>query len=199
MDDILIFDNIIPKRQSEYILDSIFTDSFPWYFMPKIVDPNGESNYQNVSGFNHFLLEDNKKVSQYFDMFYPIVMNVLDKQEVTCNQIIRMRLNLHSCHPDTKMEYHLPHIDSFFPHMNMICYLNDSDGDTFIFNEVNEHFNTQYDSEIVSNNKFTIKKRITPKMGRCVVFDGRYYHSSSYPKKSLSRCVMNVNLATIKL
>jgi hypothetical protein len=199
MDDILIFDNIIPKRQSEYILDSIFTDSFPWYFMPKIVDPNGESNYQNVSGFNHFLLEDNKKVSQYFDMFYPIVMNVLDKQEVTCNQIVRMRLNLHSCHPDSRMEYHLPHIDSFFPHMNMICYLNDSDGDTFIFNEVNENFNTQYDSEIVSNNKFTIKKRITPKMGRCVVFDGRYYHSSSYPKKTLSRCVMNVNLATIKL
>lgn len=199
MEDVLVLDNVIPRRQSEYILDSVCTDNFPWFFMPKIVDPNGDQTSGNVSGFNHFLLEENKKVSEYFDMFYPIVLSALDKSKISTNHIVRMRLNFHSSNPDSKLEYHLPHIDSFFPHYNLIYYLNDSDGDTFIFNETNDTFDINKDQKIVTDNNFTIKTRISPKQGRCIIFNGKYYHSSSYPRKSIFRSVMNVNLSTITL
>jgi len=77
----------------------------------------------------------------------------------------------------------------------MIYYLNDSDGDTYIFNETNDQFSVEYDRDVVSKNSFTIKQTISPKKGRIVIFPGQYYHASSYPKKSIFRSVLNVNLS----
>jgi hypothetical protein len=48
----------------------------------------------------------------------------------------------------------MPHIDSFFPHWNAIYYVNDSDGDTVIFNETNDNvtftYNRCVDGNVVS-------------------------------------------------
>ena len=57
-----------------------------------------------------------------------------------------------------------------------MLYLNDSDGDTIIFDE-----------------NFKIKKRITPKKNRVVIFDGITYHTGCHPCKNDKRIVLNVN------
>ena len=70
----------------------------------------------------------------------------------------------------------------------MIYYVNDSDGDTIIFNESGgENVNKRPD-------KLTIKKTITPKKNRAVLFRGDYFHTSTNPTKSEKRIVLNVNL-----
>ena len=195
MEDIIVIDDVIPPMHSDYILSKISTDKFPWFFMPTIVDLTSESSDYNISGFNHFLLENGNKVSDYFECFYPIVISALEQSKIKSKGLVRMRLNFHSNHKESTLEYHLPHIDSFFPHCNMIYYLNDSDGDTYIFNETNDEFSVEYDREIVSKNSFTIKQKISPKKGRVVIFPGQYYHASSYPKTSIFRSVMNVNIS----
>jgi hypothetical protein len=92
----------------------------------------------------------------------------------------------------------MPHIDSFFPHWNAIYYVNDSDGDTFIFNETNDTYDAGQDDIIrIKENKFTVKKRITPKKGKILIFPGKYYHSSSFARESKFRCVINMNLEKI--
>ena len=58
----------------------------------------------------------------------------------------------------------------------IIYYVNDADGPT----------------EIVNDKKKIIKK-IIPKQGKCVCFDGKLYHRSTHPKYH-NRCIINFNL-----
>jgi hypothetical protein len=91
---------------------------------------------------------------------------------------------------------HNPHVDFYFPHYTLLYYVNDSDGDTFIFNEkVN-----MYDSSKIKEypEEFTLLKRVSPKMGRAVLFNGLHYHSSSTPTKTDERTAININLSPQK-
>ena len=67
------------------------------------------------------------------------------------------------------------HIDYSQPHWVCLYYVNDSDGDTVFFDDVNQEI-----------------KRVTPKRGRIAFFDGSISHSSSSPTK-IHRSVINYN------
>ena len=67
------------------------------------------------------------------------------------------------------------HIDYPEDHINLIYYVNNSDGDTFIFD----------DGKI---------KNIRPKKGRILLFDGKYEHASSNPIESKYRSIISFNL-----
>jgi len=74
-----------------------------------------------------------------------------------------------------------PHIDIIDDHFVMLYYVCDSDGDTLIYNERSKSDN------------YTLQKRVTPKQGRVVLFDGSYYHTGEQPLNNI-RCVVNYNL-----
>ena len=81
-----------------------------------------------------------------------------------------------------------PHVDiiELNNYMTCIYYVNDSDGDTVIYNETEKNCN-----------KFTEFKRITPKRGRLLIFNGNRYHSENFPRSSKKRVVINFNF-TVK-
>jgi hypothetical protein len=109
-----------------------------------------------------------------------------------------MRANLTLANPSSKLENHMPHIDSFFPHWNAIYYVNDSDGDTIIFNETNDTYHSgQTDIDKSLSGKFTIKRRVTPKKGKVLIFEGKYYHTSSWPTVNKCRSVINMNFENL--
>jgi SOS-response transcriptional repressor LexA len=111
-----------------------------------------------------------------------------------------MRANMSMPNKFSTLEHHMPHIDSFFPHWNAIYYVNDNDGDTFIFNETNDTYDPGQDDIIrIKENKFTVKKRIQAKQGKILIFPGKYYHTSSFARESKFRCVINMNLEKISL
>jgi hypothetical protein len=61
--------------------------------------------------------------------------------------------------------------------MVVIYYVNDSDGDTFVFDD---------DGKII--------KRVSPKKGRFFMFDGRLKHAGSHPYDNTMRVVINFNV-----
>lgn len=67
------------------------------------------------------------------------------------------------------------------PHLACLYYVNDTDGDTIFFNQ----------------DKTTIIKKVAPKKGRVVIFDGSICHSSSTPTKNV-RSVINFNFSINK-
>ena len=71
------------------------------------------------------------------------------------------------------MELYLADLD--YPHTSLIYYVNDSDGDTVFFDG----------DKIVES--------VTPKKGRCVIFDGLIPHGAGIPSKG-PRCIINYNL-----
>ena len=44
--------------------------------------------------------------------------------------------------------------------------------------------------------KLLIKKKITPKQGRVVVFDGRFYHTAEQPTDN-KRCIINFDVESL--
>ena len=55
----------------------------------------------------------------------------------------------------------------------------------------------QYILDLISvtkeSNQYTIKKRVTPKKGRVVIFDGILMHTAEQPLNN-TRCIVNYNL-----
>ena len=75
----------------------------------------------------------------------------------------------------------MPHTDTHHNHIVILYYALDSDGDTIIYNE-----------KIKSDN-YTVKKRVTPKQGRVVIFDGGLFHTAEQPINN-TRCIVNYNV-----
>ena len=101
-----------------------------------------------------------------------------------CVNIQRMKANLmHKQICDKPLFFNPPHIDHVtgIPegHFAAVClyYIDDSDGDTFFFDE-----------------EWDIIQRVTPKAGRMVLFDNDVYHASSPPQKHPGRLVLNTNV-----
>jgi hypothetical protein len=73
-------------------------------------------------------------------------------------------------------KHHTPHVDQAWDHFTAIYYVNDSDGDTFFF-----------------DNEGKIMERETPKKGKIIIFSGDTFHASSTPRQTLVRSVININ------
>ena len=46
--------------------------------------------------------------------------------------------------------------------------------------------------------KFSIKKKVSPKQGRVVLFDGRLYHPAEQPNHD-KRCIVNYDLVDLSV
>ncbi len=200
MNDIVEIENFIPVDYQRHIETVMTGFEFPWVFNKNMVSGDDVflNNDNNHAGFNHFFYEHQKTQSNFFQLFYPIFLSITSKVNIPFNMLIRMRANMTLANPESKLDWHMPHIDSFMPHYNAIYYVNDSDGDTVIFNETNDEYDPgQQDITNIKNNEFTVKQRITPQRGKLLVFPGKYYHSSSPVRNHKYRCVINMNLGKV--
>ena len=86
------------------------------------------------------------------------------------------------CNSET---HSFPHTDLNYDsdYTTCIYYVNDSSGDTFIYNQRDW-----------STDELTIAHRITPKRGRFIMFDGHHLHSGNNPLDFKARVVANINL-----
>ena len=146
-------------------------------------------NSQKRSAFYHSYVksgdDDNNTMgtidSVFHNLFVPLLDSVcskIGKQNVTIikgRSFLQLPINFKGEREDS------PHIDTSDDHFVMLYYVCDSDGDTIIYNEQEK------------SDSYTVQKRITPKQGRVVLFDGSYYHTAEQPLNNI-RCVVNYNL-----
>ena len=198
-DNIFEIENIVPIDYQNHIEKIMLGSNFPWYYNPNLVSPDQPflKRDDNHQGFNHLFLEEGKP-SSYFESLYPLVLSITSHPCISANNLVRMRANLTLNAAGSSLQHHLPHIDTWRPHWVAIYYVNDSDGDTVIFNETNDTYNSgQSDIDKTLAGNFTVKKRITQKKGKVLIFEGKYYHTSSWPIKNKCRSVINMNLENI--
>lgn len=185
---ILVFDDIIDLEYQEKIKKVLLSDyeykgyEFPWYFTQDVTNPLN-SNTQKRSAFYHgYVVSDDDIIgtidSVFHYLFVPLIDNScskISKQDVTLikgRSFLQLPINFKGERED------LPHVDIVDDHFVMLYYVCDSDGDTIIYNEQEKSSN------------YTVQKRITPKQGRVVLFDGSYYHTAEQPLNNI-RCVVN--------
>lgn len=119
---------------------------------------------------------------QVYPLIHKIFVSFLIKNKITCKQIIRIKANLY---PQVKdYAFHSPHVDTEGDHKVFLYYVDDSDGDTVLFDQ---KFNGIAPSDL------TVKKSVSPKAGKGMVFDGLHYHASSSPVLNKTRCTINID------
>ncbi len=189
---ILVFDDIIDLKYQEKIKNILIGEEtfndyyFPWYFTQDVTKHNDVDSQKRSAFFHGYVISDNDNTmgtidSIFHDIFITLLKNVcckIDKQDVNIikgRSFLQLPINYNGERIDT------PHIDIVDDHFVILYYVCDSDGDTIIYNEK------------VKSDSYTIQKRITPKQGRVVVFDGSYYHTAEQPIDNI-RCVVNYDL-----
>lgn len=173
-----VIDNILSESMLSFLKQRIEDLNFPWYYLPNSAYDD-KSTHLNYS-FSHTVLSNNEILSQWFDVTNTSALVIKDAFQLNSQyKITRLRwgmtTSLNSPHK------HNPHIDQDSPHKTILFYLQDSDGDTYFYNEKKE-----------------ITDSITPKINRAVLFDGTLLHSSSKPIKYGRRLVLNINLEEVK-
>ncbi len=132
---------------------------------------------------NSDMLEDNP--TSVFPIAKFVVNKFAEKHGLKIKEITRSRANV--SHPSIDRRHTPPHIDNRDEHYVFIYYVNDSDGDTNIYNE-------KYDGTTRTQDDLTLFKAVTPKSGLGVLFSGKVFHTWQPPLNTKARCIINMNI-----
>ena len=194
MNDFFVIDDVIPNKfQNE--VEKILTNNFPWYHKSEAVYFDVKSknipkshNAKATPFFVHNFSTEDGSVSDYYNLIYPMLYFVEEKFNIDIKKVLRSKANLLMQRSGyTKEDHSFPHVDQLIPHMVLLYYVNDSDGDTVFFDK-------KYDgTKVTSEVELEVAHRVSPKKGRAILFDGLLYHASSNPIDSDKRVVLNFN------
>ena len=206
IDNIYVFDDIIEKPYQELIKETLLggdkpptvdkvEEEFPWYYTSDITNSTHKGPFQGRYGFSHqYVNTEDGVVSDFHSLFIGLIKNSCKKLNIKKIDILQGRSFLSTPTNIPKDNVDTPHVDMVVPHFVMLYYVRDSDGDTIIYNE-----KTKFDSSRPNSDmNFTIKKKVSPKQGRVVLFNGMHWHTAEQPNHNL-RCIVNYDLRDLSL
>jgi hypothetical protein len=198
LDNIVIDDIIFDDIKDE--VESMLSDAnFPWYLSGAVsatVDNYQTDHFNKITDnifeygqLIHAFMINGIANSNYIGFAIDMINRVKEKYKIS-GDVIRIKGNLCTRVCETNPNAHqTPHIDTDTEHWVMIYYVNDSDGDTFLFDQRVGANMSQ--TEI---NELSVKCRVSPRKGRLLMFNGKYLHAGMHPRKTNYRMVINFNL-----
>jgi hypothetical protein len=170
-----IFDDCISKEVADEIEKHLVYYDFCWHYLPNTLASDTEDSPQMSHVF--YGMKDGQDIfsRDFKTIMQPLLseVNVNTDINIEDRTLWRAKANLLFPTCDRQLEHSLPHIDSNDKQMR--------NGDTLLFED----------------DKKTIVKRISPKKGRFLFFDGDIWHASTNPVKSMKRIVININLSVL--
>lgn len=209
--DIWYCDNIIPQVTQERFKNFVTQTLFDWNDFNHISTAGVYNTTPYTVNCDEFNIKPsdalirlvyanngiNKEILN--ETSYWLGISVLDeyakRNNVRITNIMRMKLNnqTRSLFADyDSQSCNEIHVDNHYPNnKTMVYYLNNSDGDTILFDKT-------YDGKTDHYNMKPIL-RIEPKQGRCAVFDTTRFHAPSNPIYTQRRYILNVNFIEEKI
>ena len=193
LDKIYVFDDIIEKDYQNKIKSILIgqvrynDEDFPWYYIDDVT-ASGDYENQKRGAFVHDYVHYEYGIeSDFHYLFLDLIKKSCSKLKIKEVDALQGRSFLQLPTNIKREDVDSPHTDMQFKHFVMLYYVCDSDGDTIIYNE-----------KTISEKGFTVQKKVTPKQGRVVLFDGALYHTAQQPNHSI-RCVVNYDLRDLSV
>ena len=171
-----IYDDIFPEFLVNTIENDILKEAnLEFYYTPNITKAKNSDEYMPGFGIEIFskILNRTAFHNHYF-LFSELIYRLGQKRNFLVTDIQQIRSFIHL--PTNNPGPDIVHTDQEEPHWVCLYYVNDSDGDTILFED---------------DGKIEIQ-RVSPKKGRVLFFDGSLKHCSSRPVKN-TRCIINCN------
>lgn len=198
MNDIKRIDNLLPQGYANQIEEDLTRYGFPWYYVNDVTYVGKQDGYGDNCGFVHVAYDYGvSQPSDWFPFIKPIVYSIEEATETKIDQLLRIRVGFLLNSQQISNDFNTPHVDFLFPHLTACYYVNDSDGDTVLFNNTLENVGENIDDtsvmNYVSSTDFNIVSRSTPKKNSLCLFNGLRFHASSKPVAHDKRFVITVN------
>lgn len=194
INEIIVIDDVINKTY-QHALENVLLEEMGanWFLLDDVAYPSPAVKIRRP-GIVHPMFEENKGImSSLYNLALPMVFESTSKINFKFGDVLRGRAFIQFGSGEVHVNH--PHIDMNDPHLVCLYYVNDSDGDTIIYNETADDIQNLPG---LDTSMLTIKQAITPKKGRVVLFNGRRYHSSSTPTTD-KRCVINFNVTGVRI
>lgn len=182
---ITVIDNFIPESYQNALIQE-FEGELSWFYSNSAAGvcenfDTTDSNIIDSTQFVHGIVEDNKGISPTYPLIFPLIWFLEKEKHIKVKNVLRVKANLMT-RDGREIKYQPPHVDVYGPgFLTMIYYINDSDGDTIIFDKLHDQ----------GHCNLNITKRITPKKGRILLLPSNVFHSSSCPIRTKRRTVLN--------
>lgn len=180
-------ENFLEPGEQQKLITYFCSPGFPWTLTVDAVSGVYDSvaiKDNSVIGLFHTFLYDGKICSPYFnDISW--VLEKFNDLNLDPKNLFRIRAGMFLKHPDSTP--HPAHVDASFNHITAVYYVNDCDGDFYLWEETN------LTHPFKKPEKYTLKKQISPSQGKLLVFNGEHYHSSSYPSDRALRVAITFN------
>jgi len=192
--EIIEIANAIPKAYQDMVEAELGSPQMLWAYQEEAA--RGAANFAaTFGGFSHmaYLTDDQEPTaSPLSPLLLPILFIFCEKAKLEFHALLRIRIGLFTRTP-SDAAHHNPHVDFSQPHQTAVYYVNDSDGDTVIFNESIDDVSVERSADYANLGRFTVAGTVPPQKGKMCAFDGRYYHASSYPSRAAKRVAVTFN------
>tara|TARA_Y100001963_G_C6736136_1_gene426507 strand:+ start:612 stop:1244 length:633 start_codon:yes stop_codon:yes gene_type:complete len=185
--EVQVVDNFLEEYHIDFLLSEIEHPSYLWRYVRNISN-GADDDTPWCHGFESrlFDVDHNLTFSSTSKIFCPIFLKIYQGFGLPPSNLMKARLDMTVRSPERTI--HLPHTDYEYkgniPHYAGILYMNDSDGDTVIYNEIERSDN------------YSIQKIISPKKNRLVLFNGIYYHTGHSPSHHNNRILLNFDYSS---
>ncbi len=193
--------NFLGEHLHTHVRECIMHKDYPWFFLPDITrELHLDDDDYAQPGFQHTPFKGYHPTSTFYDSisFLPglIGRKIEELTDYKFERLLldrlRVGLNIPLTNESRKfnLPYNYPHLDcdakrqGVRKHWTALYYVNNCDGNTFIFEETEKQDKCE---------DYTIAHSIEPKPDKLLIFDGEQYHASSSPIKASSRIVITVN------
>ena len=177
--------DIIDKEHQTRLYDAVTDIKFDWHFLEDATYEKVHELDQSTPSFGHLLFHNGQAQSDYFKEFESLLDDILKKSNMTMTSLLRMRLgfllNTKYIFPGMMYKYNTPHVDYNQEHFTAVYYLNDADGETVVFHELEQV------------EKFHPMHKCMPEQGKVLIFNGKHYHASTCPKLFTKRIALTIN------
>jgi hypothetical protein len=179
---IKIIDNFLPEILFKRIKDTLNSSQFKWSRYENIVGNAAKVDpYKTVDGFSSIVDIRNTKET---GIFIPLLDYVAEELNVSPHAVMRMYINLTTPQYGWNVgDISYPHIDDADAHTVALLYIDDADGDTYLFDNYGPSM----------EQKFKVKEVIPPKANKLLLFDGMQFHAGNPPLTRNKRIVINMN------
>ena len=182
----IVLENLCDPDVQEQIKFEIQKDAHFRLAETTLVDPYIDTNDSNILDGPMMVcttVDTDRPMNQFAPMSFFLCDKIADRLKIHILSYPRIKINLQFQNPNYAEKYNPPHTDSPEQyHISAVYYVNDSDGDTIIFDKCLP------DDPV---NLMPILRN-PPKQGNAVVFSSQQFHSGSLPINHSNRIVVNI-------
>lgn len=192
-----VSENVVPKFLFKKLQEQVLHMDFAWYYVEQTTYGNFEHEETENKLYQHSLyhsvIVDGQYNSPVAALVEMCIAGIFESNGIEFNnKILRARFVKQIVSPTNII--HKPHVDTIETKYTGFMYMNDSDGDSVIYDQTYDVFSGldsfRYYKQITESG-FTVRESVTPKENRAVLFESPIYHSSSSPSKTSRRVVLN--------